>query len=551
MPGEDRCVSDAETRTLGRLSQFWTTAAPPVSPANSTILVDLMHGHPEYLYRSLVIAKFVQLITGGRLVGLIGAPRLVTMFLEVDLESTCRLASAFGLLDTIDLTVLRDDAPTTPTSRHLARVASSGTDGQPLSPLSLERIRRVVHPDDGFPIGKTVQEVYMRSELDARLRHGKRLRHWCGRVLDFDDRVRSLVDGIDGSILFVTGHLDYHWGHIARHVVRAGGRAVHYRLDNRTPVNLIDSVREGETLNGTVRRSDATAFARFENALAESTALSRRLSPMADRLSTAVRSGLGSHFRSVTADDEGDAVEFDRSRPTFIAFAHTFTDQPVADLGLFPDHFLWLDATLTRAAEGGRFNLLVKAHPSDETYDRSGAIETLRGRFEKFSNIGFTSRRLSHASLIRNFDGGVTVRGTPGLEMTSAGLPMILAGRGAYGDCGFCLSPRDRDEYFRLLEEGVPPSFELERQSDRAKMFQAYDRFWSAPTSPLLRPYRPLPRDDAWWLRIDEAVRGADLLTDPLFLSLRRAWPDKNCRVVSTSLASAIEQTDRESPLKT
>lgn len=531
-----------EDRALSALGLLWQSSPEPVISKNGVVLVDLMHGNTELLLRNLVVAKFVQRVTGKRLVGILGSPGVVTRSTEVNTESNRRLADAFGISTIVEVPAEFAVPETEETAfADMAAVAASADNGMPLPDSLQDQALCGVRTGDGFRIGRIVKSTFMRSELQAVVLAGERLTHWAGHVLGFDHWVQSLIAEHEPAVL-VTGHIDYcPWEHLAERLVRTGVRVVWYRCDARIPIVLIDDLDSEETLNGRVRRIEQEAFAAFEARLAGDPALAERWTQSALMRARAVRNGLARHWRWVTLPDDTERdFGFGEARTTYVLFTHTFTDQPVADTALFTDYTDWLESTLQHAVQTQAYNLIVKVHPFDPYYDVSGTAGRLAERFGGHDNIRFVWEPIPPEVFLRTCAAAITVRGTPGIEMSMQGLPVILAGQGPYSGIGFCLRPETREAYFDLLEQGPPFPANMEEQSRRAVLYQAFDRFWTAPATPLSPAFTGRPPDDAFWNMIENATRLAVPDTDPLYLALLRAWPRRNAKVAAVEFETAL-----------
>jgi hypothetical protein len=301
-------------------------------------------------------------------------------------------------------------------------------------------------------------------------------------------------------------------------------------------------IDQDSTLNGMMRQIEGEAFKSFELKIA-ATAESRASADVAARLRwDAVRGGLGRNYRWVNPAhyiyDEPIPLDY-RRRPTYCLFTHTFTDQPAADEGLFVDYLEWLDQTCRHAAVSASYNLLVKVHPLDRSYDVSGAADRIADAYSSANNIHFTRNQIAPETLLRRCDLGITVRGSPGIEMTALGLPMILAGRGAYSDAGFCIVPKTRSEYFSLLDRGPPFPIDIDEQARRARLFTAFDRHWSPPMTGLLPAGETRGSNDPnLWRFIGEGVRVTCLETDQVFRAMAVAWPKGHAKVVTPEMES-------------
>lgn len=529
---------------FSQINQFWHLAPTDQDPRKGTILIDLMHGNLEYLQRALVIANFIKIITGRKMFGINGYAGVVARSTVVNTLFNRELAKAFHVEELIEIP---DRLPLYSGSIPLDRIieiVGRREDQQFFEIEDLEEFVRLRDDRTGLNIGRIIQETFMRSELVASLQYGPKLKNWCENTAAFDKWAEALISTLPQPIVFVSGHIDYSpWGHIALRVIRAGGRVVWYRCDNRTPVSFIDNVHENDTLNSVIRRSEAESFTWFESALKEAS-LIEICDIWSAKLDSIVHQGFGRNWRWTSPQSGAVTMEFNRSRPTYIIFTHTFTDQPAADWSLFPDHFTWLDQTLARAAECKLYNLMVKVHPFDSHFDCSDAMNVLEQRYHKYDNIIFTRSSIGRENIVRSFDAGITVRGTPGLEMTAAGLPMVLAGGAAYGDCGFCINPSTRDAYFELLERGdISNCLDIDEAMRRARLYLAQDRFWSAPASPLCPPFIAQEANADWWTRVLHGLRSSDVATDPLLVAIAAAWPKRNTKVTNPSTFQAIVAT--------
>jgi hypothetical protein len=424
-------------RALAAASEFWRSYDCRVRSDQPPILVDLFHYSAEYVWRALVIAKLVQHITGAPLVGLLGEPGIVAPIIGSHLRQSdnMRMASAVGVRHFVEIP--NEDAPDAAEQAARAaldELATSQPDGMPLPPAAIAKLREI-RTQSGFPIGRTVQDTLMRAEGEPTVPAGHHLLHWTRRVLGFFGFAEQLIASMRPSV-FVSGHLDYcPWGTLAELLVRRGGRVVWFREECRLPLHILDRIDETSTLNGMIRSIERDAFSQFEHQIDTEALLAERADALAQASATALRNGVGRHYRWVAADPVPGApaaqIPFqNEALPTYCLFTHTFTDQPAADESLFVDYLEWVEETCRHAAATRAYNLLVKVHPLDQLYDRSGAIDRLSAEFADTPNIYFTRDHIEPEQLVQHCALGLTVRGTPGLTMTALGLPMMVVGRG-------------------------------------------------------------------------------------------------------------------------
>jgi len=530
-------------QALAASSDFWRAYDRPAALEKGPILVDLMHFNGDYLWRSLVLGKLLQFNTGAPLVALLGRPGVTDPHNPAD---NAGMARALGVTEFIN--VPDEDAHDnyeTPALKTIIDLATSLPDGVPLPPSAIVRLREV-RTKAGFPIGRCVLETFMRAELEARVLAGPRLVHWAKRVLGFVDFAEQLI-GQRHPSAFVTGHVDYcPWGALAELLVRRGGRVVYFREECRMPIHIIEKVDAGRTINGMIRKAEQESFSEFERRIAGNSGLTARIDALAQGRSDAVRKGVGRHHRWVAPNSFSPApvpraIFANGALPLYVLFAHTFTDQPAADDALFVDYLEWVEETCRHAAATRAYNLIVKVHPFDHLYDRSGAIDRIAAAFADAENLHFTRDRIDPKQLAELCALGITVRGTPGLEMTELGLPMLLAGHSFYSDSGFCLAPRSRAEYFGMLAQGPPFPIDIGAQSLRCRRYRAFDRYWSAPATPLVPAFNAMAMTDQnLWALIGEGVRCACLETDQVARATAQAWSKGSTKVVAPELEELL-----------
>ena len=443
-------TEEEEESALSAVSDFWRAYRNLVDSNRSPILVDLMHNNPEYLLRSLVIAKFCQLISRAPLFGVIGIPGVLDPIVRSNYNpsNNVRMANSFDIFNIIEApNADADDNYEQDGRSAIARIALQAAENDALPAKAIAELQNV-RTLAGFPIGRVVQETFMRGELGATVRAGSRLMHWTRKVFGFHSFTEQTLSTLRPEA-FVTGHIDYcPWGHLAEALVRRGGRVVWYRNDSRLSMHVLDRIDQGRTLNGMVRQLESETFKSFESRMATCAERRKRADAAAKAHFDSVSRGVGRNYRWVDPADyvHDEPIPLAPGRPTYCLFTHTMTDQPCADDSLFVDFVEWLAQTCRHAAECQSYNLLVKIHPLDRVYDSSNAVDRIAKAHAAAWNIHFSRSQIAPETILRRCVLGITVRGTPGIEMTARGLPMILAGRGAYSDAGFCIVPKTQSE---------------------------------------------------------------------------------------------------------
>nr|MDQ3083132.1 capsular biosynthesis protein [Gemmatimonadota bacterium] len=115
----------------------------------------------------------------------------------------------------------------------------------------------------------------------------------------------------------------------------------------------------------------------------------------------------------------------------------------------------WTIETIEQASRTPDVQWLIKVHPVEASYDRQVGVEKLiETRFPDLPphvKLVPSTEKISPFEFFEMLDGGVTVYGTPGLELALAGKPVILAGEAHYGRKGFTHDAFDADSYRSLL----------------------------------------------------------------------------------------------------
>jgi hypothetical protein len=147
-----------------------------------------------------------------------------------------------------------------------------------------------------------------------------------------------------------------------------------------------------------------------------------------------------------------ETLELDSDKPTVVVFSHVLWD---ANLfygeDLFEDYGEWLVETVLAAVRNPSVNWLIKLHPAN-VWKRS--LQGVTGEYSEITllrervgplpdhiSVLSPETRVSSLSLYRFADVGITVRGTPGMEMACFGKPVITAGTGRYSGLGFTVDP--------------------------------------------------------------------------------------------------------------
>lgn len=486
------------------------------------VYVDLMHNNLGYLLRSLYIGRAAAIITGCDLVGIGGNPGVVKRSAYLDpAELDIELAASFGVTrvifaPTYDLVDTREGACL---ADHHA--APDYLSARMLSD-KIEEIQQI-SDNDGFQLGRIVQDTFMRSHLLPTLLRCPALHSTFEEVELLGAWFRELFEN-NPPEAFVSGHIDYSpWGLAMQRCMAAGGKSIYYRCDVRTPIYVLGEMDRNETLNGLLRKADKKAYYDYRHRFS----LPRKSLDIRHSLNNSV----SKNWRWVEHPSDHHSFEwpFNNGLPTACLFTHTFTDQPSADKSAFVDHLHWLEQTLDHARKRSDYNLFVKIHPLDGFFDLTAAIDRLSDKYQDSKNIVFVRSPVPAELIVRECKLGITVRGTPALEFSALGLRMLLAGRAYFDHVGSITYSQSPEEYFSYLEDFL---FNPQPMIDsyEAKSYVSFDRYWAAPHSSLLGSFDPhQTAHDIWANALHHCASTAFEIDD-----------------ITQSLAEAFDTCDRQ-----
>ena len=182
---------------------------------------------------------------------------------------------------------------------------------------------------------------------------------------------------------------------------------------------------------------------------------------------------------------------------------------------IYADTVSWILDTLPIINEVREVTWLVKVHPA-ETWATVHGIESIIR--ETFPEVEWGKRiipaksDISLQDLFPVLSGGVTISGTPGLELALQGIPVILAGQAHYGGKGFTYDASTREQYAELLHRASRLGLLSEEQRRLARRY-AYSLFFQRriPLNMASRAYRFAPLD---FRKLDLLLPGRDPAID-------------------------------------
>ena len=161
----------------------------------------------------------------------------------------------------------------------------------------------------------------------------------------------------------------------------------------------------------------------------------------------------------VISDREEFASTFgvDPQKKNIFMMLHAFTDYPHSHFNwmIFDDFYDWFMCTLEHALENSSVNWIIKEHPASHFYPvRDVDWEAIKLRFAAPHILFIDSKiKFNSLSIPKIGDAIITCLGTAGFEMSALGaIPSITASDNPYAEAGFAMCPKNRQEYFEMLE---------------------------------------------------------------------------------------------------
>ena len=174
------------------------------------------------------------------------------------------------------------------------------------------------------------------------------------------------------------------------------------------------------------------------------------------------RKFLRDHTSVKSVDAVRQHLALNPTKKTAVIFSHVLWDATFfyGD-NLFNDYEQWLVETVKAACANPAVNWIVKLHP-DYTWKLKNmgvkgkprdyqALQDGVGRLPDHVKVIAPETDLSACSLFPVTDYCLTVRGTVGIEMACAGIPVITAGTGRYSGLGFTLDSQTSAEYLARI----------------------------------------------------------------------------------------------------
>ncbi len=177
------------------------------------------------------------------------------------------------------------------------------------------------------------------------------------------------------------------------------------------------------------------------------------------------------YLKNIAADMKGILKEYRGDRDYFLMKYDLMPDKPVWGImthinwDAVSDYFPmmhknfdeWLFETIKEIHEITDVQWLIKIHPSElNDNPLTGCQKFIENNFPDLPphiKVVKMDDDISPQDFYSLLDGGVTVMGTGGLELSLQGKPVILAGKAHYSNKGFTYDAKSEDHYRELLRE--------------------------------------------------------------------------------------------------
>jgi len=247
-------------------------------------------------------------------------------------------------------------------------------------------------------------------------------------------------------------------------------------------------------------------------------------------------------FQNASTFDRSDIeaeVGVDFSHPCIGLLTNVFWDAQLHyPANAFHDMLDWLLGTVRYFAQRPALQLLIRIHPAElsgTVPSRQHMAEELRAAFPIWPTNVFVIPPESGVSTYAAMEGcdSVIIYGTKtGVELTSMGIPVIVAGEAWIRGKGLTLDACDEQDYYRLLDR-LPLGQRMEpEQVKRARKYAYHFFFRRMIPLDFMQPQRGWPPYRVAVTGLDDLApgrsQGLDLICEGIFEERSFVYPDEN-----------------------
>lgn len=519
---------------LAQNALFWRENTGYPRDENSRLYVDLAHDNAGYLLTNLWVAKYLQKVRGGRLIGL--AHRWMKPCPAYQLDRVRELAHSFLVEEVIDL-----DAGPNEVSDITQRFAATVRE---LKGGSLRKAILGFEADTDPDLGWVLYDTWLRQEFCATANVCEpELLKCADSVFRARQAISRAMRG-GKTIGAVVGH--YHYSPYSFMALEAARQqAPVYFQWILVPV----SIRKFANMSD-VRRGRAEAFASAYEEYLRKRVTAERLEQWKRRMFD-IQSGTREFFRVLEGRTQVQSrsdflaqLRLDPQRPVVCFYVPALCAAPHC-FGTIPyDDFAdWLRQSLEIAAETPGINFIVKRHPQDAVYDRSGFVSQLETVHNRAPNIRFLERDVPAEQMVEVCDLVALMSGTPGYEMAARGVPTVTAGPSRYSGLGFAKEALDIESYRGLLADAGAQKLSDE---DREGALQfAYFELAAGRSQSLFIPRMKTVGTAQFWSEAELNLRSRYVEEDPLFRNMKYMVEQNLPFLLNTDLIDSPPPSER------
>ncbi|GAB1717495.1 MAG: hypothetical protein NTAFB05_25370 [Nitrobacter sp.] len=528
--------------------RFWTSSTPPKptlpksdSPRSDGILIlDLYHNDNvhSHLFANCVVAKCIQQIWGGEIVGIfaddVGDVRGGDVR-RTDVEANLALARSFGVNRFYNISEFRN------------RLLSD-----PVWPANAEsELRKRLHGKSGSSLRQAIRSLSEpRSPRCGLLIYNEFLRRFgFGTIDDPSDELIAvaklvLADYEALPMMFgkspvrasVLGHICYSVsGQLADFAAMHG--APTFLVEQYIPV-AVTRYRDLTDLSCGIPGDWKEMVERyaFDQALLDD--------PRLDLFGGAVEGTLARTIDPLLNRDVVDRLPASREaflencgvnpeNPTVCVFAHVFQDAPLTrPRQLSDDYWQAVVDVVDLARQLTHLNLIIKPHPLNDSHDWKRSWDTLRKYCADIGNVGFADGALSAGEVMKHCDAGLTVRGTVLYELAAAGHRMIATGEDKFSGLGIIEEASSMEALRGILLDVSRKAWSMPQDQRRRAVAYSYCMLHGFRSKSILIPDKRWAPEQ-YFRSATLALSNFRLEEDPLFINLKSFLRDDLPMLVS------------------
>lgn len=427
--------------------RFWTSFSPPKS--DGVLILDLYHNDNvhSHLFANCVIAKCIQHIWGGEIVGIFaddfgdirGDDIRGSGVRKANIEANQALARSFGVSRFYNISEFRNrflsDPVWSANTESDLRKRLQGRSGSSLR----QAIRSLSEPK--FPrCGLLIYNEFLRRFGVGTIDNLSDELLAVAKLVLADYEALPMMFGTSPIRASVLGHICY----------SVSGQLADFSAMHSAPTFLVEQYipiavtryRDPIDLSSGLPSDCKEMLERyaFDQALLND----RRL----DQFDGAVGGTLARTIEPLLNRDVVEQLQVSREaflescgvhprNRTVCVFAHAFQDAPLTrPRQLSDDYWQAVVDVVDLVRQLTHLNLIIKPHPLNDSYDRKRSWDTLRQYCADIRNVGFANGALSAGEVMKHCDAGLTVRGTVLYEMAAAGHRMIAMGEDKFSGLG-------------------------------------------------------------------------------------------------------------------